>query len=498
MDLAHVEQNVLPVNLNSNTETVIARVSSDICSNNYAICVNCNKQKENPITYNHQFINATIHNVNQDNKTFVTTNSGGLSALSKANKINPIKTKKCIQREILTHLLAYYKSYQCLWQPVREAFLKFDEKYEIFASIAERLKNDFQINFTTKHCFNEMQKLLIRYWKELRIICKDEEDYLPKLWCFEEMAFLRPGMEERIRKNVKKKSVKSEIKTSKYDFLKAPSVDLETSEDALKFIDIYRNYQALWQVDHVDYRSTSLRQNGLGRLLNELNATIFHDKQITLPQLEKTLYNIRKFYSTEKLKRLEDANKQIRSRKTPCFSLSVYEKLSEFLFENLGPFRCGYCLLICKTYDQYKIHESEHNGQQPFICSICNKGFRLPGNLTIHIRRHKHDYPYACEICEKQFATSTEVSIHRRSHTGERPYECIECNKSFKTWSFYNIHRRRVHVKEANFHCPICDKDFYERNRFTDHMNIHLNIRKHDCNECGKSFTTCARFENIY
>lgn len=278
------------------------------------------------------------------------------------------------------------------------------------------------------------------------------------------------------------------ISQGKHDFLKAEEITFTGLEQQLQFIEIYRNYTSLWDVDHPDYRSTNYRNKALNQMLEEVNLT-FTQQKIELLQLEKTIYQMRRDFSTEKQNRLITNSSNITKSDATAFSLLLYEKLSEFLTINLGPFRCTDCQQICKTYDQYKIHLSKHDGNLPFICTLCGKGFQMPGNLTIHIRRHRRDFPYSCEICKKSFATSTEVSIHMRSHTGERPYICDFCDKTFKTWSFFDIHKR-THLKQSNFHCPICDKSFYERNRFTDHMNIHLNIRKHQCEQCGKGFTT--------
>lgn len=262
-------------------------------------------------------------------------------------------------------------------------------------------------------------------------------------------------------------------------------------EQQLQFIDIYRKYASLWDVDHPDYRSANYRNIAMQSMLEEVNLTM-QPLKVSLEELEKTLHQMRKDFSAEKLKRLSDkAHLSVHSK---TMSLMVYEKLSEFLAVNLGPFRCENCRHLCKTYDQYKIHKSKHDGALPFICTLCGKGFQMPGNLTIHIRRHRQDFPYSCETCSKSFATSTEVTIHMRSHTGERPYNCETCGKTFKTWSFFDIHKR-THLNQSNFHCPICDKSFYERNRFTDHMNVHLNIRKHQCEHCGKGYTTISNLK---
>ncbi|KAM7342103.1 regular [Cochliomyia hominivorax] len=391
------------------------------------------------------------------------------------------------QRQILSGLLDIYRQHEAVWNPKHKDY-EASNKGELFENIAEELRKRFNINLTVKECENEIQKLRIRYRKELRVFYKLKGLYLPKLWCFDEMEFLRSQMEEKINKNLKKTSnhTISTLNQRKHDFLKASEITFENLQQQLQFIEIYRNFKALWDVNHPDYRSSNFRRKTLNEMLENVNTTLAKRNKYKLPQIEKTIYILRKEFSLEKHKHLMDVTP---TKDNSGMSPQLYEKLNEFLAAHVGPFRCVDCQQICKTYDQYKIHKSKHDGTLPFICPICGKGFQIPGNLTIHIRRHRQDFPYSCQICHKSFATSTEVSIHTRSHTGERPYVCEWCNKTFKTWSFCDLHRR-THLKQSNLFCPICDKTFYERNRFTDHMNVHLNIRKHQCDHCVKSFTT--------
>lgn len=109
-------------------------------------------------------------------------------------------------RQILSYLLDFYRQYEMLWNPNH---MDYDScnKMEICQEIAEQLKYKLQIDMTDKECFNEIQKLRIRYRKELIFLHKLKGLYLPKLWCFDEMEFLKPVFEEKIAKNLKKVSL---------------------------------------------------------------------------------------------------------------------------------------------------------------------------------------------------------------------------------------------------------------------------------------------------
>ncbi|XP_017839481.1 zinc finger protein 680 [Drosophila busckii] len=391
---------------------------------------------------------------------------------------NESTSKSAQYREVLSYIIAAFKRQECLWNPQHLDYNNCS-KQELYKDIAAELLEEQQYEMSGDQCYKELQKLRTRYRKELRMVIKHKGLYLPKLWCYDELEFLHNILQQQIfNKLSKKKGVVETQQRTK--FIHAAAISFDSVEDQLQFVEIYRNYPALWEVDHPDYRSNAYRNQALAQMLEELNNT--YQSAYTHAQLEKTLFELRKDYSAQKRSTLTNAS--------GCSSIPLlHAKLGEFLEQNLGPFRCEHCQLLIKTCDQYKVHRATHDGTQPFICTLCGKGFQMPCNLTVHIRRHRRDFPYACEQCDKRFATSTEVAIHMRTHTGERPYICDLCGKSFKTWSFFDIHRR-THLNQSTFHCPICDKGFYEKNRFTDHMNAHLNIRKHLCTVCGKTFTT--------
>ncbi|XP_034478916.1 uncharacterized protein LOC117785122 [Drosophila innubila] len=391
---------------------------------------------------------------------------------------NESTTKSAQFREVLSCIIEAFRRQESLWNPQHFDYNNCCKK-ELYREISAELLEELNYEMSGEECYKEMQKLRTRYRKELRMVIKHKGLYLPKLWCYDELEFLHKILQDQIFNKISKK--KGVVETNqKTKFIHASCISFNSQEDQLQFVEIYRNYPALWDVDHPDFRSNAYRNQALGQMLEELNTTF--QCTYTPAQLEKTLFELRKEFSAQKRKILTNADGSV---SIPL----LHAKLGQYLEQNLGPFRCGVCGELIKTCDQYKVHRSGHDGTQPFICTLCGKGFQMPCNLTVHIRRHRRDFPYACEQCDKRFATSTEVAIHMRTHTGERPYICDLCGKSFKTWSFFDIHRR-THLNQSTFHCPICDKGFYEKNRFTDHMNAHLNIRKHLCTVCGKTFTT--------
>ncbi|XP_033251360.1 zinc finger protein 615 [Drosophila miranda] len=387
-------------------------------------------------------------------------------------------SKSALYREVLSFILDAFKRLECLWNPQHYEYASCCKK-ELYREISAQLQEELNYELSGEESHKEILKLRTRYRKELRMVIKHKGLYLPKLWCYDEMEFLHPILQEQIFSKISKKVGVVEA-NQKTKFIDASPIEFGRAEDQLQFVEIYRNYAALWDVDHPDFRSNAYRSQPLAQMLDELNIT-FHTAYAA-EQLEKTLFDLRKEFSAQKRKILTNPGDS-------CSIPLLHARLADFLEQNLGPFRCDVCSELIKTCDQYKVHRSGHDSTPPFICTLCGKGFQMPCNLTVHIRRHRRDFPYACEKCDKRFATSTEVAIHLRTHTGERPYICDLCGKYFKTWSFFDIHRRR-HLNLSTFSCPICAKGFYEKNRFTDHLNSHWAIRKHLCTVCGKTFTT--------
>ena len=194
--------------------------------------------------------------------------------------------------------------------------------------------------------------------------------------------------------------------------------------------------------------------------------------------------------------------------------------------DKLKKFKCSQCdkafsIEQYLTKHIFRIHQS--TTEIIHECNLCEKKFFSKDTMGIH-KRVVHEEKYSCcKICNKKFASTSTLKLHINSvHLGERKHKCELCSTTFTAKSSLLGHKRRVHEKETNFKCDICGKDFFQRSELSQHIkklhqniqspedicpickkqfksgskflqehieNIHNNIKNHECDMCGKSFS---------
>lgn len=65
---------------------------------------------------------------------------------------------------------------------------------------------------------------------------------------------------------------------------------------------------------------------------------------------------------------------------------------------------------------------------------------------------------------------------------------CGFCDATFITSEGLKKHTNSIHFKMYPFCCEICGKGMFANERYTDHMNMHKNIKAHKCPNCSKRF----------
>ena len=91
---------------------------------------------------------------------------------------------------------------------------------------------------------------------------------------------------------------------------------------------------------------------------------------------------------------------------------------------------------------------------------MCGKKYTQRSSLSLHLKIHMREKNFICHICEKSFVWKILLDQHLKDHTSENPHKCKECEKSFTQKSDLN-----------------------------KHMVVHTGEKPYSCNKCGKSYT---------
>ena len=175
--------------------------------------------------------------------------------------------------------------------------------------------------------------------------------------------------------------------------------------------------------------------------------------------------------------------------------------------------KCSYCGRGFATITLLKIHERIHTAERPFKCPNCEAGFRTRLYLELHSvvqdqERDSNDLLSKCDHCDESFKRPVLLKLHmRRVHLTRKPFKCTHCDAAFLSAANLGKHRR-THQKLANELwgaqtekksssprvCPDCGKTIVSN--FGRHRNVHLGIKPHQCNECGKCFVRPTALRN--
>ncbi|XP_075156867.1 uncharacterized protein LOC142230117 [Haematobia irritans] len=374
-------------------------------------------------------------------------------------------------KELITALIDAYKNMPRLWDVSHaEKCNGQKQRDELFQNITDKLNDVLKIELTLDMVKKKVMQISKEYEKEAEKRIYNEENgktYIPKIWYYENMEFLKASIENKLK--TKRKRYHQKVK---------PLSDKEIND----LVDVYKGYNSLWEANHLAFTVRDKRHETMQLMLEEIKTKL--NLTMDIFALERHLNHIHKSFSKDKQRKLEcEKNKE--SFQPSC---SYYNKC-DFLDIYQGPFACNTCNEIIDTYNDFQIHRSTHDGTPPFKCIECGMGFNRIGNYTIHAKRHLGVFKFFCTICGKGYPFNAELDLHMRSHTGAQPYLCSICGEGFRTAISYDNHIRR-HEERFKYFCHICKKGFNHLTRMNDHVKAHLNVRDIICTVCGKGFTS--------
>lgn len=140
-------------------------------------------------------------------------------------------------------------------------------------------------------------------------------------------------------------------------------------------------------------------------------------------------------------------------------------------------FTCG--KLIPEIYMSNHLMTHELNQ-----CNICSKIFEKAEDLAQHKEIHSQT-DYTCDICEEAFETPYSFAVHNYKHIMR--YDCPRCNFQTKSRSSVKGHIKRHEGKYTCF-CSVCGRGFIGKALLATHEEIHLDIKRYECEYCGKKF----------
>ncbi|KAL3051277.1 hypothetical protein OYC64_001527 [Pagothenia borchgrevinki] len=196
------------------------------------------------------------------------------------------------------------------------------------------------------------------------------------------------------------------------------------------------------------------------------------------------------------------------------------------------PFKCMICNRSYRHAGSLLNHKNTHKTGH-FSCTFCSKPFTNPMALRNHTRIHTQKKKYACLTCGKAFRLASILHNHQRIHSrAASHFRCSACGKSFQGRSGLKRHRCRRGQENAPragvqqtergdkcFMCDLCGRSYRHAGSLLNHkkthseslhhcslclqtfpdpltLQIHSQMRRHCCPECGKTFCQLAHLQS--
>ncbi|KAH0626344.1 hypothetical protein JD844_001280 [Phrynosoma platyrhinos] len=149
-----------------------------------------------------------------------------------------------------------------------------------------------------------------------------------------------------------------------------------------------------------------------------------------------------------------------------------------------GSFPCHSCPKRFPSHIALKNHSRVHTKKR-YECSECGKTYRASKDLMRHRRKHQSE-------AAAEDGDSFPLSTASASQTlEERPYKCDQCERTYRHAGSL-LNHKQVHATGL-YHCPTCQKEFYNRLALKNHLHTHKNKKRHRCPCCNKAFRTARR-----
>lgn len=171
---------------------------------------------------------------------------------------------------------------------------------------------------------------------------------------------------------------------------------------------------------------------------------------------------------------------------------------------------CPKCGVVCRRGEELKMHLQNVHDETWLKCKDCTLLFPNQTALKDHkARTHKTAGVRVCAECGRHFTRRATYEAHSQMHAVRM---CRACGKQFDNRACYRTHRsqcepnakprgqnltrsQKINVRDpSTFICDYCMKTYSSRPQLKNHILwIHMDVRPHQCQWCGKRFYTSAR-----
>ncbi|XP_034049805.1 zinc finger protein 646 [Thalassophryne amazonica] len=170
-----------------------------------------------------------------------------------------------------------------------------------------------------------------------------------------------------------------------------------------------------------------------------------------------------------------------------------------------GHFSCTFCSKPFTNPMALRNHTRIHTQKKKYVCLTCGKAFRLASILHNHQKIHNRVAShFSCPACGKSFQGRSGLKRHRchrgrndaaksdvhRSERGDRCFMCDLCGRSYRHAGSL-LNHKQTHSENLH-HCTLCLQTFPDLLT----LQIHSQMRRHCCPECGKTFCLIAHLQS--
>lgn len=170
---------------------------------------------------------------------------------------------------------------------------------------------------------------------------------------------------------------------------------------------------------------------------------------------------------------------------------------------------CATCGIVVIRGHAMKEHLAKVHGETVISCEQCPLLFTSELRLEKHVKKAHRPGSLTCADCGRTFPRLATFEAHAQMHAVRI---CRACGKQFTNRVCYREHRskcepdarpktqslprnKRSNIRDpARFTCDYCGKTYLSRPQLKNHIIwIHMDVRPHQCQWCGKRFYTPAR-----